>query len=71
MEMIRSTDTHYIRCIKPNEEKKPLSFDGMHVLQQLQACGILETIRISAAGYPGRWLFKEFATRYIILLTRP
>ena len=64
MEMIRSTDTHYVRCIKPNEVKKPLTFDGPHVLQQLQACGILETIRISAAGYPGRWAFKEFARRY-------
>lgn len=69
MEMIRSTDTHYVRCIKPNEQKKPATFDGPHVLQQLQACGILETIRISAAGYPGRWSFKEFATRYCTMLS--
>jgi myosin-5 len=71
MGMIRSTDTHYVRCIKPNEQKKPALFDGPHVLQQLQACGILETIRISAAGYPGRWSFKEFATRYILFADPP
>ena len=31
------------------------SFDPKRAVQQLRACGVLETIRISAAGYPSRW----------------
>lgn len=30
------------------------SFDPKRAVQQLRACGVLETIRISAAGYPSR-----------------
>lgn len=33
------------------------SFDSSRAVQQLRACGVLETIRISAAGYPSRWVF--------------
>jgi myosin-5 len=63
METINSTNAHYIRCIKPNEAKVPDSFDNVYILQQLRACGILETIRISCAGYPGRWSYAEFNDR--------
>lgn len=67
MAIISATDCHYIRCIKPNEEKQPDKFDGPFVLQQLRACGIIETIRISAAGYPARWTFSDFFSRYRLL----
>ena len=40
------------------------------VVQQLRACGVLETIRISAAGYPSRWTYKDFYQRYRPLLPR-
>lgn len=30
-------------------------FDEKRAVQQLRACGVLETIRISAAGFPSRW----------------
>lgn len=69
MSIISSTNCHYIRCIKPNEEKQPDKFDGPFVLQQLRACGIIETIRISAAGYPARWTFSDFFSRYRLLST--
>lgn len=31
-----------------------IRFDPKRAVQQLRACGVLETIRISAAGYPSR-----------------
>jgi hypothetical protein len=52
MDSIYKTKPHYIRCIKPNEEKQPSLFDGVHILQQLRCGGVLECIRISKAGYP-------------------
>ncbi|EFQ85573.1 hypothetical protein PTT_19470 [Pyrenophora teres f. teres 0-1] len=68
MQTINSTDVHYIRCIKPNEAKAAWQFDGPMVLSQLRACGVLETVRISCAGYPTRWTYEEFALRYYMLV---
>ncbi|KAJ5179629.1 hypothetical protein N7492_002839 [Penicillium capsulatum] len=67
MHTINSTDVHYIRCIKPNEAKAAWKFEGPMVLSQLRACGVLETVRISTAGYPTRWTYEEFAIRYYML----
>lgn len=63
METLSTTNVHYIRCIKPNELKRPWEFQPQQVLGQLRACGVLETIRISCAGYPTRWTYEEFAER--------
>ncbi|TKA31004.1 hypothetical protein B0A50_01972 [Salinomyces thailandicus] len=68
MNTINSTDVHYIRCIKPNEGKEAWKFEGPMVLSQLRACGVLETVRISCAGYPTRWTYEEFALRYYMLI---
>ncbi|KAK5663078.1 hypothetical protein OQA88_6494 [Cercophora sp. LCS_1] len=68
MNTINSTDVHYIRCIKPNEAKEAWKFEGPMVLSQLRACGVLETVRISCAGYPTRWTYEEFALRYYMLV---
>ncbi|KAG1471783.1 hypothetical protein G6F56_001927 [Rhizopus delemar] len=69
METIGNTNVHYIRCVKPNEAKVAWEFDPNMVLSQLRACGVLETIRISCAGYPSRWTFEEFADRYYALVS--
>ena len=68
MNTINSTNVHYIRCIKPNADKEAWQFDNLMVLSQLRACGVLETIRISCAGFPSRWTFEEFVLRYYILI---
>ncbi|KAG6910874.1 hypothetical protein DXG01_006557 [Tephrocybe rancida] len=68
MDTLGVTNVHYIRCIKPNELKKPWEFQPQQVLGQLRACGVLETIRISCAGYPTRWIYEEFAERYYMLI---
>ncbi|KAJ8419084.1 hypothetical protein AAFF_G00005830 [Aldrovandia affinis] len=68
MDALNSTTPHYVRCIKPNDLKQAFLFDPKRAVQQLRACGVLETIRISAAGYPSRWTYPEFFTRYRVLL---
>jgi myosin-5 len=68
MDTIHQTDVHYIRCIKPNEVKVAFAFEPLMVLSQLRACGVLETIRISCAGYPSRWTFADFVSRYYLLV---
>lgn len=69
MDTIGETNVHYIRCIKPNEAKVEWVFQPNIVLSQLRACGVLETIRISCAGYPTRWTFQDFADRYYSLVS--
>ncbi|GAB0095574.1 unconventional myosin-Va [Sergentomyia squamirostris] len=64
---LHSTTPHYVRCIKPNEEKKAFNWEPSKIVQQLRACGVLETVRISAAGFPSRWTYEDFYARYRLL----
>nr|XP_046249242.1 unconventional myosin-Va-like [Scatophagus argus] len=68
MDTLNATTPHYVRCIKPNDHKASFIFDPVRAMQQLRACGILETIRISAAGFPSRWTYQEFFSRYRVLM---
>ncbi|XP_049577986.1 unconventional myosin-Va isoform X1 [Syngnathus scovelli] len=68
MDTLNATTPHYVRCIKPNDQKVPFSLDPLRAVQQLRACGILETIRISAAGFPSKWTYQEFFCRYWVLM---
>lgn len=68
MDTINSTEVHYIRCIKPNEAKIAWHVEPQNMLGQLRACGVLETIRISCAGFPGRWNIADFVERYYVLV---
>uniref|UniRef100_A0A8C5I7F1 Myosin VAa n=1 Tax=Gouania willdenowi TaxID=441366 RepID=A0A8C5I7F1_GOUWI len=70
METLNATTPHYVRCIKPNDFKMAFSFDPKRAVQQLRACGVLETIRISAAGFPSRWTYQEFFSRYRVLMVQ-
>uniref|UniRef100_A0A8D2M6K4 Myosin VB n=1 Tax=Zonotrichia albicollis TaxID=44394 RepID=A0A8D2M6K4_ZONAL len=70
METLNATSPHYVRCIKPNDEKIPFKFDPKRAVQQLRACGVLETIRISAAGFPSRWSYPDFFNRYSVLMNK-
>ncbi|KAM9728570.1 unconventional myosin-XIX isoform 1-T1 [Menidia menidia] len=64
MRILHNTTPHYTRCIKPNPESKPLTFKKEEVIAQLEACGIVETIHISAAGFPIRVPLRSFLQRY-------
>ncbi|CAG0903293.1 unnamed protein product, partial [Darwinula stevensoni] len=68
MKTLNATTPHYVRCIKPNDDKMAFNFDPKRAVQQLRACGVLETVRISAAGFPSRWTYPEFFWRYRVLI---
>ncbi|XP_052400550.1 unconventional myosin-Va isoform X2 [Carassius gibelio] len=68
MDTLNATTPHYVRCIKPNDVKAPFMLDPHRAVQQLRACGVLETIRISSAGFPSRWTYQEFFSRYRVLM---
>nr|XP_014343082.1 PREDICTED: unconventional myosin-XIX isoform X2 [Latimeria chalumnae] len=68
MGILLSNTPHYIRCIKPNTNCKPMDFKKEEVLCQLEACGIVETINISAAGFPIRVPYQSFVERYGVMI---
>ncbi|KAL5538691.1 hypothetical protein UlMin_045979 [Ulmus minor] len=67
MEILNSTEPHYIRCVKPNNLLTPAIFENINVIQQLRSGGVLEAVRIKCAGYPTCRSFIEFLTRFGIL----
>lgn len=67
METLSTTEPHYIRCVKPNNDNKPGRFENPSVLHQLRCGGVLEAVRISCAGYPTRRTYDEFLDRFGLL----
>ena len=63
---VDNTSSHYIRCIKPNQELVPDDFNPTLVSQQLRSLGILEAVRLSRTGFPQRFTHKLFLHRYSI-----
>ncbi|PNJ59845.1 MYO3B isoform 9 [Pongo abelii] len=61
---------HFVRCIKPNDDREALQFSRERVLAQLRSTGILETVSIRRQGYSHRILFEEFVKRYYYLAFR-
>uniref|UniRef100_G3QW52 Myosin-IIIa n=1 Tax=Gorilla gorilla gorilla TaxID=9595 RepID=G3QW52_GORGO len=58
---------HFVRCIKPNNERQARKYDKEKVLLQLRYTGILETARIRRLGFSHRILFANFIKRYYLL----
>jgi myosin-1 len=54
---------HYIRCIKPNETKKPRDWENDRVYHQVEYLGLKENIRVRRAGFAYRRLFDKFLHR--------
>ncbi|XP_061661821.1 myosin-IIIa [Syngnathoides biaculeatus] len=65
-----SGQPHFVRCIKPNNDRQPHKFDREKVLVQLRYTGILETAKIRRQGYSHRVPFANFLKRYRIVAFR-
>ncbi|KAL2082536.1 hypothetical protein ACEWY4_022354 [Coilia grayii] len=67
MTNLRSTHPHFVRCLIPNEIKKPGLMQNFLVIHQLRCNGVLEGIRICRKGFPSRILYADFKQRYKVL----
>jgi hypothetical protein len=68
MAVCETTQPHYIRCIKPNQNKAPRNFNSVMCLEQLTYAGVFEAVQIRKTGYPFRLPHSRFAARYRPLL---
>ncbi|KAJ0181662.1 hypothetical protein K1T71_002384 [Dendrolimus kikuchii] len=64
MKTLYACHPFFVRCIKPNEFKKPKLFDRGLCVRQLRYAGLMETAKIRQAGYPIRYSYYEFVRRY-------
>ena len=64
IDTLNATFPHFVRCLKPNDEKLPNRFNAGRMLDQLRYAGLLEVCRIRKLGYPVRRPFNEFFRRF-------
>lgn len=67
MDRMSSSHPVFMRCLKPNQQKKAQTFDETFVRAQLRYCGMLETTRIRKEGFSVRLTFEEFIQKYGLL----
>ncbi|KAL7065008.1 hypothetical protein AAHC03_05159 [Spirometra sp. Aus1] len=70
METMKTKRPWFVRCIKPNPEKKALTFEDTMVMEQLRYIGILETVKIRSSGFPVRLPYTMFVNNYTSLLEK-
>ncbi|KAJ7385785.1 hypothetical protein OS493_013819 [Desmophyllum pertusum] len=70
VELLEEAQPFFVRCIRSNAEKAPMTFDRELVVRQLRYTGMLETVRIRTLGYQWRFTFEEFVKRYSLLFPR-
>ena len=61
---LREKEPHYIRCIKPNVDKRAGVFDKELVKHQIRYLGLVENIRVRRAGFAYRMNYELFLNRY-------
>lgn len=62
---------HYIRCIKSNDKKLPMTFNEARVEHQVKYLGLLENVKVKRAGYAYRHYKEVFLGRFGPLLEPP
>jgi hypothetical protein len=59
LRVLRASDTHFIRCVKPSAGTAVHAFEGRYVWEQLRTSGMLAAVQLMARGYPSRCAFTE------------
>ncbi|XP_076090328.1 chitin synthase chs-2-like [Mytilus galloprovincialis] len=64
---MKHAEAHFVRCIKPNEQKQGNNFNAQYVKKQLLYNGITEIAKIRKNGYPIRKTHMDFYNRFFVL----
>jgi len=62
---------HYVRCIKPNDNKRAGDFNTDRCHHQVKYLGLLENVKVKRAGYAYRHFFDVFLRRFSALSDTP
>lgn len=56
-------DSHFIHCIKPNNEKLPNKFDNHFVSTQLNTIGAVPIVNLIRHGYAAKISYSELLAK--------
>ena len=70
MDTIGKTRTRYIRCIKPNQQKKPRKMDLPSTAEQLRCAGVVAAVTISRSAFPNRLSHQFTLERFSPLVNK-
>jgi len=66
--VLSTSRLQFIRCLSPNGNFDHADFDNDKIDRQLEACGIVESIQVSAAGHANKIVYASFLKRYQLCL---
>eukprot|EP00033_Pygsuia_biforma_P000943 GCRY01001085.1.p1 GENE.GCRY01001085.1~~GCRY01001085.1.p1 ORF type:complete len:1015 (-),score=310.27 GCRY01001085.1:527-3571(-) len=69
IDILMGCEPHYVRCIKPNSEKKANTVDYECIKHQVLYLGLLENVRVRRAGFVYRAEYERFVNRYKMTCT--
>merc|ERR1711913_82696 len=67
MVTLHNCEPHFVRCLVPNNHKKPGDVEPPLIMHQLTCNGVLEGIRICMRGFPNRMPYPDYKMRYACL----
>ncbi|GAA6000111.1 class I myosin [Rhodotorula paludigena] len=67
VEKLMRSQPHYIRTIKPNQNRSPSEYDTKAILHQIKYLGLQENIRVRRAGFAYRNTFEKMVERFYLL----
>ena len=70
VEIFNQADNRYIKCIKPNNDKKENNFKREVVLEQIIYLGIVAAFQMKKQGYPVHKKKVEFIKEYELIFRR-
>eukprot|EP00457_Paulinella_chromatophora_P000540 gb/GEZN01000540.1/.p1 GENE.gb/GEZN01000540.1/~~gb/GEZN01000540.1/.p1 ORF type:complete len:1260 (-),score=321.89 gb/GEZN01000540.1/:281-4060(-) len=65
---LKKTAPYFVRCVKPNPQKKPRHFVGEFVRPQLRCGGLIEALRIIKLGFPTRCKYDRVTELFVSIL---
>jgi len=67
MKGLNQTQSRYVRCVKPNTQKRKLVMQHITTLEQLRCAGVVAAVTISRSAYPSKLGHEEVLKRYSML----
>lgn len=64
---LNETQSRYVRCVKPNTQKKKLVMQHLTTMEQLRCAGVISAVLISRSAFPSKLFHREVIERYRML----
>ena len=67
---LSNCNVHFMRCLKPNTEKKPNYFNTECILSQIKYLGLLDTIKIRKQSFQIKQTYISFLEQYKLIVSK-